>query len=54
MKYCLLGLFLFLGISSYADDQDSTQIQSQFSADIIVSTNGISRIPSLSLMKPAA
>lgn len=54
MKYIFYLLVIFLPFNLRSQTLDSTQKQSQFSADIIFNNNGISRIPSLSLMKPAA
>ncbi len=54
MRNIFLSLFLVISFKGFNQNKDSTQVQDQFSADINVSTNGISRIPSLSLMKPAA
>ncbi len=53
-KYKYTFILLLLTYLTFAQSVDSTKLSSQFSADIIVSTNGISQIPSLSLMKPAA
>lgn len=54
MKYILLFLSCIFSNALFAQKSDSTQTEVQYSADIIFNNNGISRIPSLSLMKPAA
>lgn len=48
-------IFIFLGIVdlSYSQSQDSTKVSSFFSGSVLVTNNGISLVPSLSLEKPA-